>query len=109
MSLSGGGVFFTTEMKLNCEMLWNGNECGKNQHNENVKATILSIDQNQVEIVEHFNYLGSVITYDARCTRGIKSRIATEKEENSFHQQIGLELKKGACQMLNPEEGQVWC
>jgi hypothetical protein len=29
--------------------------------------------------VEYFNYLGSVITSDARCTREIKSRIAMAK------------------------------
>ena len=52
------------------------------------------IDQKQVENVGHFNCLGSVITDDVRCTRDIKSRIATSKEEDSFHQQIGLEFKK---------------
>jgi hypothetical protein len=30
----------------------------------------------QFENVEYFNYLGSMITSDARCTREIKSRIA---------------------------------
>jgi hypothetical protein len=32
-----------------------------------------------VENVEYFNYLGSMITNDARCTREIKSRIAMAK------------------------------
>jgi hypothetical protein len=36
------------------------------------------IDQ-QLENVEYFNYLGSVITNDAGCTREIKSRIAMAK------------------------------
>jgi hypothetical protein len=36
------------------------------------------IDQKQLEYVECFNYFGSV-TNDARCTRGIKSRIAMAK------------------------------
>jgi len=45
--------------------------------------------------VEYFKYLGSIIKNDARCTNGIKSRIAMAKgpfkkmkkeEENSFHQ-----------------------
>jgi len=31
--------------------------------------------------VDYFNYLGSVITNDARCTREIKSKIATAKTE----------------------------
>jgi hypothetical protein len=37
------------------------------------------IDQKHLEIVEYFNYLGSMITNDARCTREIQSRIAMEK------------------------------
>jgi len=34
------------------------------------------IDQKQLQNVEYFNYLGSMITTDARCTREIKSWIA---------------------------------
>jgi hypothetical protein len=37
------------------------------------------IDQKQLENVEYFDYLGSMITNDARCTREIKSRIAMAK------------------------------
>jgi hypothetical protein len=37
------------------------------------------IDQKELENVEYFNYLGSVITNDTRCTRGIKSRNAMAK------------------------------
>jgi hypothetical protein len=37
------------------------------------------IDQKQLENVEYFNHLGSLITYDARRTREIKSRITVEK------------------------------
>ena len=33
-------------------------------------------DQRQQENMEYFNYLGSMITNDARCAREIKSRIA---------------------------------
>jgi hypothetical protein len=41
------------------------------------------IAQNQPEYVEYFNYLGSMITKNARCTREIKSRIAmTEATSN---------------------------
>jgi hypothetical protein len=39
----------------------------------------ITIDQKQLENVEYFNYLGSMITNDARCTREIKYRIATAK------------------------------
>ena len=34
------------------------------------------IDQNQLENVESFKYLGSILTNDGRCTCEIKSRIA---------------------------------
>jgi hypothetical protein len=37
------------------------------------------IDQKQLEDVEYFNYLGSMITNDARFTREIKSRTAMAK------------------------------
>jgi hypothetical protein len=36
----------------------------------------------QPDIVEYFNYLGSMVTNDTRCTREIKSRIAMAKAEN---------------------------
>jgi hypothetical protein len=36
----------------------------------------IKIDKKLVENVEEFNYLGSMITNDARCTREIKARIA---------------------------------
>jgi hypothetical protein len=39
----------------------------------------IMIDRKHVENVEYFNYLGSMITSDARCTREIKSRIAVAK------------------------------
>jgi hypothetical protein len=38
------------------------------------------LDQKQLEKVEYFNYLRSVITNDVRCTREIKPRIAMVKE-----------------------------
>jgi hypothetical protein len=37
------------------------------------------IDKKQLENVEYFNYLGSMITNDARCKCEIKSRIAMAK------------------------------
>jgi len=39
------------------------------------------IDQKQQEYVEYSNYLGSVITNDARCTGKIKPRIARAKTD----------------------------
>jgi len=64
-------------------MLWNGNECGKKTYGDgNLRATILNkvtVHQKQLENVKYFNYLGSMITNDARCTWEIKPRIDTEK------------------------------
>ena len=37
------------------------------------------IDQKQLENVECFKYLGSILTNDGRCTREIKSRIIVAK------------------------------
>jgi hypothetical protein len=51
-------------------MLWNGSKHGKNQRNDNLKATNpakITTDQKHVGNVEHFNYLGTMITNDARC------------------------------------------
>jgi hypothetical protein len=42
-------------------------------------TTKIAIDRKQLENVEYFNYLGSMITNDAKCTREIKSRIARAK------------------------------
>jgi hypothetical protein len=39
----------------------------------------IMIDQKQLENVEYLSYLGSVITYDVRCTSEIKSRIVMAK------------------------------
>jgi DNA helicase TIP49 (TBP-interacting protein) len=54
----------------------------KNKSNENLKKTIPSIimiDQKQLENVECFKYLGSMLTNDGRNTCEIKSRIAIAK------------------------------
>jgi hypothetical protein len=37
------------------------------------------VNQKQLENVEYFKYLGSITRNDARCTNGIKSRIAMAK------------------------------
>jgi hypothetical protein len=54
------------------------------------------IDQKQAENVECFNYLGSKITNDARCTREIKSRITMAKavfnKKNLFTSKLELYL-----------------
>jgi hypothetical protein len=61
--------------------------------------TKIMIDQKQLENVEYFNYVGSMITNDARCTREIKSRIdmakaAFNKKKNLFTSKLDLNLRK---------------
>jgi hypothetical protein len=57
------------------------------------------IDQKKLENVEYFNYLGSMITNYARCTREIKYRIARakaafNKKKNLFTSKLDLNLRK---------------
>jgi hypothetical protein len=59
----------------------------------------IKIDKKPVENVEEFNYLGNIITNDARCTREIKARIdmaiaAFNKEKTLFTSKLDLELRK---------------
>jgi hypothetical protein len=59
----------------------------------------IMINQKQLENVEYFNYLGSMITNDARCTREIKSRIsiataAFNKKKTLFTSKLDLNLEK---------------
>jgi hypothetical protein len=73
----------------------------------------IMIDQKHMENVEYFNYLGSLKTNDAKCTRGIKSRIAMAKaafnKKKNFHQQIGLRFKEEISKVLHLEHSFVWC
>ena len=67
------------------EDAWNGNECVKKKNKvkriSRQPSTIqVIIDQKQLENVEYLNYLGSVITNDAKHTHEIKSRMAMAKE-----------------------------
>jgi hypothetical protein len=58
------------------------------------------IHQKQLENIEYFNYFGSMITNDARCTCEMKSRIAMEKaafnkkKKNLFTSKLNLNLWK---------------
>jgi hypothetical protein len=60
-------------------------ECRQNKSNENIKTTrqpstvTIMIGRKQLENVECFKYLGSILTNDVRRTREIKSRIAMTK------------------------------
>ena len=66
-----------------------------------LKATIPSADNDRFKTfgnVEHFNYLGGIITNGARCTREIESRIVMTKaafnKNKTLHQQIGRAFKE---------------
>jgi hypothetical protein len=59
----------------------------------------IMIDQKQVQNMEYLNCSGSVIAYDERCTRGIKSRIAVakaaiKKKNILFTSKFDLNLRK---------------
>ena len=58
----------------------------------------IMVDQTQAENMEYLNYVGRIITNDARCTQEVKSRIVMVKafqlEEDSFHQHFGLKFKE---------------
>jgi len=60
-------------------------------------------DKKQPENLEYFNYLGSMITNDAKCTREIKYRITTAKsafQKKTLHQQIGLKFNEESSKVL---------
>jgi hypothetical protein len=75
----------------------------------------IMIDQKQLENVEYFNYLGSMLTNDARCTREIEYRIAMVKEafnkkKTLFTSKLDFEFKgKKTCKVLHLEHSFVWC
>ena len=67
-------------------MLWNGNECKKKKAKTKLMRISrqpfpvkIMVDQKQLESVESFKYLGSVLTNDGRCTGEIKCSIAMAK------------------------------
>jgi len=62
-------------------MLWNGNECEeeKKKIKKQPFPVKILIDQKQLQNVESFKYLDSMLTNDGRCTCEIKSRIAMAK------------------------------
>jgi hypothetical protein len=56
------------------------------------------IDESQLENMEYFSYLGSVITNDSSCTREIKSNIFKGKaafiKKTIFTSKLDLNLRK---------------
>jgi len=73
----------------------------------------IMIDQKQLENVECFKYLGSMLTIDGRGTCEIKSRIAMAKaafsKKKTFYQQIGLKFEQETNKMLHLEHCFIWC
>jgi len=67
-------------------------------------------DQKQLENVGHFNYLGSIITNNARCTCEIKSMTVIAKAEFNkktlFISKLDLNLRKKIAEL---KQGFVWC
>jgi hypothetical protein len=83
-------------------VLWNGSKCGKADImgiSRQPSPGLVMIDQKQVQNMEYFNYLGSMTTNDARCTREIKSRIVMakapfNKKKTLFTSKLDLHLRK---------------
>jgi hypothetical protein len=74
------------------------------------------IDQKQLENVEYFNCLGSMITNYAGCTHEIKSRIAMaktafNKKNTLFTSKVILNLRKklSSSKVLHLEHSFIWC
>jgi len=69
------------------------------------------VDQKQLENVESFKYLGSVLTDDGRCTCEIKSRIAIAK--GAFKKKKALftrlKIEEETSKMLHLEHSFIWC
>ena len=76
-----------------------------------MKHFVLLVLQKQLENVECYKYLGSLLTNDGRCTREIKSRIVMAKaafsKKKTFYQQIGLKFEEETNKMLHLEHGFV--
>jgi hypothetical protein len=65
----------------------------------------IMMNQKQLENVEYFKYLGSMISNDARCTREIKSRFAVAKsafnKKTLFTSKLHLNLRKKTSKVLH--------
>ena len=82
-------------------MLWNGNECEEKvmRISRQLFPVKIIIDPKQLENVESFKYLGSILTNDERCICQIKCRIAMakatfNKKRTLFTSTLDLELRK---------------
>ena len=73
----------------------------------------IMIEQKQLEDVECFKYLGSILTNDGRCTCEIKSRIAMakaafNKKKSLFTSKLDLNLRKKLVKCYIWKYGFVW-
>jgi hypothetical protein len=73
-------------------MLWDEDECGRTKVMRiSRKPSQLQVTKNQKEVknVEYFNFLGCMITKDARCLRETKTNISVKKgalnRNKTFH------------------------
>jgi hypothetical protein len=74
----------------------------------------LIIDQKQLENVDSFKYLDSILTNDGRCICEIKCRIAMvkgsfNKKRTLFTSTLDLELRKKTSEVLRLERSFIWC
>jgi uncharacterized lipoprotein YehR (DUF1307 family) len=62
----------------------------------------ITIDQKQLDNVEYFKYLGSLIAQYVRCTHETKFKIAWQSSSNkkTFYQNMGLKFKEETSEML---------
>jgi hypothetical protein len=71
------------------------------------------IDQKHLENMEYFNYFGSMVINDGRCTREIQYRIAMAEQLSTriifFHQKIGFQLKEETSKVLHLGYSAVRC
>ena len=67
----------------------------------------IMIDQKQLDNVEYFNSVGSILTNDVRCTRDMKFRIAMAKavfkKKILFTSKLDLKLKEETRKVLHVE------
>jgi hypothetical protein len=76
----------------------------------------IKIDKKQVENVEEFNYLGSMIidhklckVYTGNQGQDCHGKSSINQEEDSLHQQIRHRAKEETSEVLHLEHSFVWC
>jgi len=71
-------------------------------------------DQKQLQNVEYFKYLGSMLTNEGRCTSEIKCRIAMAKaafntKRALFIGTLDSKIEEKTSKMLHLEHSFIWC